>query len=161
MTHVEAVERESKQSYEVKTAPICHATVNTGTGTPSKKHARKACGRAVSIVTTLPSSQDYSLPVLSASDSDNTPSVTSKKKFKSVSKLTVGTRALCKHAHRDSSGFWGICQGSEDKKNELALAKITELLDRCRWINVHRMTGTPEGITIVEIRNEEGGGHIQ
>ena len=40
------------------------------------------------------------------------------------SKLSVGARALAKHAHRDSNSFWGILQGSELKKNEMARVKM-------------------------------------
>lgn len=29
------------------------------------------------------------------------------KQAKNVSKLSVGARALCKHAHRSAKGFWG------------------------------------------------------
>jgi hypothetical protein len=80
------------------------------------------------------------------------------KTFKKGSKsiLTVGTRALCKHAHRDSKGFWGSCTGSETTKNALARAKILELLDTCVWINIHHMSGMPDDMAIVEIRNQEG-----
>jgi hypothetical protein len=37
------------------------------------------------------------------------------------SQLTVAARALAKHAHRDSSGWWGECKGTEIKKSEDAL----------------------------------------
>jgi len=40
------------------------------------------------------------------------------------SKLSVGARALAKHAHRDSNKFWGDLKGSEDKKNEMACVKM-------------------------------------
>lgn len=33
------------------------------------------------------------------------------------SQLTVGARALCKHAHRSSEGFWGNVKGTEGQKN--------------------------------------------
>jgi len=42
------------------------------------------------------------------------------KKVKHPSKLTVGARAWCKHAHRSSEGFWGIAKGSEMEKNVMA-----------------------------------------
>jgi len=42
------------------------------------------------------------------------------KRQKNPSKLTVGARALLKHAHRSSEGFWGSPKGSETDKNELA-----------------------------------------
>ena len=34
--------------------------------------------------------------------------------------LSVGARALCKHAHRSSEGYWGEAKGSESEKNEHA-----------------------------------------
>lgn len=37
------------------------------------------------------------------------------------SQLSVAARALAKHAHRDSSGWWGECKGPEIKKTEAAL----------------------------------------
>jgi len=40
------------------------------------------------------------------------------------SKLSVGARALAKHAHRDSNNFWGELKGSEAKKNEMACVKM-------------------------------------
>jgi hypothetical protein len=60
-----------------------------------------------------------------------------KKRLKNPSKLTVGARALCKHAHRSSEGFWGVPKGTEMEKNELAnnLAKL--IVDECVWINAH------------------------
>jgi hypothetical protein len=30
-----------------------------------------------------------------------------------ISRLTVGARAFCKHAHRSSEGFWGQVKGTE------------------------------------------------
>jgi hypothetical protein len=41
-------------------------------------------------------------------------------RIKNPSKLTVGARALCKHAHRSSEGFWGVVKGTEAEKNEMA-----------------------------------------
>lgn len=31
--------------------------------------------------------------------------------------LSVGARALCKHAHRSSEGYWGEPRGTEQVKN--------------------------------------------
>lgn len=39
------------------------------------------------------------------------------------SKLSVGARALCKHAPRSSEGFWGEPRGTETQKNEHARKK--------------------------------------
>lgn len=41
-------------------------------------------------------------------------------KKKKPSILSVGARALCKHAHRSSEGYWGEPKGSESLKNEHA-----------------------------------------
>jgi hypothetical protein len=35
------------------------------------------------------------------------------KRMKHPSRLTVGARAFCKHAHRSSEGFWGSVKGTE------------------------------------------------
>lgn len=34
--------------------------------------------------------------------------------------LSVGARALCKHAHRSSEGYWGEPRGTEQVKNQHA-----------------------------------------
>jgi len=39
-------------------------------------------------------------------------------RLKNPPRLTVGARALCKHAHRSSEGFWGAIKGTELQKNE-------------------------------------------
>ena len=46
------------------------------------------------------------------------------KASKVESKLSVGARALCKHAHRDTAKFWGEMKGSESTKNEMASVKM-------------------------------------
>ncbi len=72
--------------------------------------------------------------------------------------LTVGARALCKHSHRSSEGYWGICKGPESVKNDIALSKLLHLLDQCVWINLHKMSGTNTDETIIEIRESQGYG---
>jgi len=64
-------------------------------------------------------------------------SVEERQRLKSVSKLTVGARALQKHSHRSSDGFWGNPTGTEDKKNEQAKEVARKILAECVWINVH------------------------
>lgn len=60
------------------------------------------------------------------------------KNMKNVpSKLTVGARALCKHAHRSSEGFWGEPRGTESVKNEYAALKASKIVRECVWINLH------------------------
>jgi len=72
------------------------------------------------------------------------------KRIKYPSKLTVGARALCKHAHRSSEGFWGHIKGTEIEKNELANSVANSILDDCVFINVHIL---PHSEIIIECRN--------
>jgi hypothetical protein len=71
------------------------------------------------------------------------------------SKLTVGARALAKHSHRSSEGFWGTSKGSEDFKNKQAAGIIERILKNCVWINVHTL---PHAEYVIEIRVEAGYG---
>jgi len=71
------------------------------------------------------------------------------------SKLSVGARALAKHAHRDSNAFWGTLKGSEVKKNEMATVKMDEILADCVWVNIHVIVGRE---TLIEARIESGYG---
>jgi len=43
--------------------------------------------------------------------------------------LSVGARALCKHASRASDGFWGDPRGTEQIKNDHALNIAKKILD--------------------------------
>lgn len=70
-------------------------------------------------------------------------------------KLTVGARALCKHAPRSSGGWWGPVDGSEDRKNARALAVVRHILDHVAWANVHCL---PHSVHVVEVRCAEGYG---
>eukprot|EP00850_Spirogloea_muscicola_P000450 SM000002S05530 [mRNA] locus=s2:664136:667474:+ [translate_table: standard] len=51
-------------------------------------------------------------------------------------KLTVGARALAKHAARSAS--WGPCNGSDAAKSAAAAAALRRLLGAAAWLNVHR-----------------------
>eukprot|EP00897_Mesotaenium_endlicherianum_P003379 jgi/Mesen1/3069/ME000180S02296 len=73
----------------------------------------------------------------------------------SKSKLTAGARALSKHAHRCSSGWWGTMTGTEAAKNETALRTVTRVLDRAVWLNVHCL---PHDLPIFEARVAGGYG---
>jgi hypothetical protein len=73
------------------------------------------------------------------------------KRIKNVSKLTVGARALCKHAHRSSEGFWGNVKGTELEKNEMAENVAKSILDECVWINAHIL---PHSEFIIEVSLE-------
>ena len=77
------------------------------------------------------------------------------KASKVESKLSVGARALCKHAHRDVAKFWGDMKGSEATKNEMASAKMDVILAECVWVNIHVIV---HGETLVEARIESGQG---
>ena len=45
-------------------------------------------------------------------------------------KLTVGARALSKHAHRSAEGFWGKVTGlSEEERNKNAFDKLKEIIN--------------------------------
>ena len=69
--------------------------------------------------------------------------------------LTVGARALQKHAHRSSEGFWGDGQGTETKWNDDAKRIINKIIEECEWINVHTL---PHSEYVVEIRIRQGYG---
>jgi hypothetical protein len=72
-----------------------------------------------------------------------------------VSQLTVGARALSKHSHRSSEGFWGRVRGTEAKKSEVAEEILQRLLRDCVWVNIHCL---PNEEAIVEVRVEQGYG---
>ena len=106
-------------------------------------------------------SQDISWPSLfELKESFNRPHtvLTEEQKQKQknpASKLTVGARALTKHCHRSSEGFWGQFRGTEEKKNIDANKKLDEILRDCIWINVHIIVHSE---IIVECRIEQGYG---
>lgn len=74
------------------------------------------------------------------------------------SSLTVGARALTKHADRGHSGFYGTIQGSESAKNEHAEHIVKELIQNAAWINIHNFGGTVATRPVIEVRTEEGYG---
>ncbi|XP_024319363.1 uncharacterized protein LOC100838225 isoform X3 [Brachypodium distachyon] len=69
--------------------------------------------------------------------------------------LTDAARALAKHVHRSSDGWWGSLHGSDLNKNQLASEVIHCLLSDCCWMNVH--VTQPCG-PVFEIRVREGYG---
>ena len=77
------------------------------------------------------------------------------KRQKHPPRLTVGARALCKHAHRSSEGFWGVIKGTEAEKNEMAQKTAVSILKECIWVNAHIL---PHSEHIIECRNEKGYG---
>jgi len=76
-------------------------------------------------------------------------------KNNNLPQLSVGARALCKHAHRSSEGFWGDPRGTEIVKNEHAKQKANKILQSCIWINIHSL---PRDEFVIECRVEEGYG---
>ncbi|OAE21544.1 hypothetical protein AXG93_2543s1030 [Marchantia polymorpha subsp. ruderalis] len=69
------------------------------------------------------------------------------------SKLTVGARALSKHVHRCSNGWWGMFTGSEPAKNELSFLKLQNMIEDAIWMNVHVVP-----VPVFEIRVRGGYG---
>ncbi|KAI7852781.1 hypothetical protein BDC45DRAFT_512531 [Circinella umbellata] len=70
--------------------------------------------------------------------------------------LSVGAKALSKHWHRDREElFWGICTGTEKKKNEHANQILIKILDDPVWINLHSL---PHDRIVYEIRQNQGYG---
>jgi hypothetical protein len=61
----------------------------------------------------------------------------------------VGARALTKHAHRSSEGFWGLAKGTEIEKNENADSVANIIVDECVWINAHIL---PHSEMIIEVK---------
>mmetsp|Transcript_13858 Transcript_13858/g.20732 ORF Transcript_13858/g.20732 Transcript_13858/m.20732 type:complete len:326 (+) Transcript_13858:198-1175(+) len=84
--------------------------------------------------------------------------IQTKQKGKKKSILTVGARAVCKHAHRSSENFWGDCTGPEAKKNITAFQLVEKLMNSCSWINIHNMSGVQNSDIIIEVRTLEGYG---
>lgn len=73
------------------------------------------------------------------------------------SKLTVGGRALCKHAVRVEEGWWGVAGGTEAEKNDRAEKAVLRLLSGATWVNLHRFGGGGEN-GVFEIREKSGYG---
>ena len=72
--------------------------------------------------------------------------------------LTVGARAIHKHATRANSSWWGNINGmSEKQRNAHADMKIKEILTNVCWINIHTLGRTSTTLT-VEVRTPDGYG---
>lgn len=69
--------------------------------------------------------------------------------------LSVGARALSKHAHRASCGFWGVVRGSNAAQNANSAVVLTSLLDGAVWVNTHHL---PHGEVVTEVRVLDGYG---
>ena len=68
------------------------------------------------------------------------------KRMKGKSLITVGARALAKHYHRSSEGFWGKLSGTELERNVFANSILEKFLSESVWINIHWLT--PEEIML-------------
>lgn len=72
--------------------------------------------------------------------------------------LSVGARAIQKHAQRANSSWWGNVHGmTEKQRNAHADMKIREILTNVCWINIHTIGRTSTTIT-VEVRTPDGYG---
>ncbi|CDW83132.1 UNKNOWN [Stylonychia lemnae] len=72
--------------------------------------------------------------------------------------ITVGARAMQKHAPRSSEGFWGPQSGLNDRqRNENAVKTVNKVLNECIWINIHTFN-SKSTINILEIRESKGYG---
>ncbi|KAJ3127659.1 hypothetical protein HK098_006004 [Nowakowskiella sp. JEL0407] len=70
--------------------------------------------------------------------------------------LTVGAKALSKHAHRDeTTGWWGNVTGTLDDKNKHAIMILAKLFSGAVWFNIHQLGAD---IQVYEIRNKLGYG---
>ena len=77
----------------------------------------------------------------------------------SKSSLTVGARALAKHADRGQSGYYGVIYGNESVRNNHAKNIVTNLIKHASWINIHNFGGMTEvGRPVIEVRTMEGYG---
>ncbi|CAM9100319.1 unnamed protein product [Ectocarpus sp. 8 AP-2014] len=71
--------------------------------------------------------------------------------------LTVGGRALCKHAVRAREGWWGECGGTQAEKNDRAEEVTLRLLAGATWVNLHVFGGGGKD-GVLEVREESGYG---
>lgn len=80
-----------------------------------------------------------------------------RKKATVVCNLTVGGRALCKHAVRGKEGWWGGSGGTEAEKNDRAEKAALRVLTGATWVNLHVFGGGGED-GVFEVREESGYG---
>jgi len=74
-------------------------------------------------------------------------------------KITVGARALSKHADRSKDvkisllwilkPFWGSVYGSEIDRNEKANEILKKFFDECVWINMHMLPHSSKTLEVI------------
>ncbi|CAM9606116.1 unnamed protein product, partial [Ascophyllum nodosum] len=72
-------------------------------------------------------------------------------------KLSVGGRALCKHAIRRKDEWWGTPDGTEEDKNERARKIVLHILATATWVNIHAFGGGGQD-SVLEVRQAQGYG---
>lgn len=78
------------------------------------------------------------------------------KRFSERSKITVGARAVSKHADRQKKNkFWGNVKGSEEERNVHSNKICLEIIASAAWISVFNLNKESK---VIEIRNKEGYG---
>lgn len=79
------------------------------------------------------------------------------KPFSSKSRITVGARAVTKHADRNTRRdcFWGSVSGNEESRNINSNLICLDIIANAAWISIFEMNSNTR---IVEIRNGEGFG---
>lgn len=79
------------------------------------------------------------------------------KPFSSKSRITVGARAVTKHADRNTRRdcFWGSVSGNEDSRNINSNLICLDIIANAAWISIFELNSNTK---IVEIRNGEGFG---
>lgn len=80
-----------------------------------------------------------------------------KKRRRVVCNLSVGGRALCKHAIRGKEGWWGTSGGTDSDKNERAEKAVILILSTATWVNIHAFGGGGQD-GVLEVRQPQGYG---
>lgn len=80
-----------------------------------------------------------------------------KKRRRAVCHLSVGGRALCKHAIRGEESWWGTSGGTDSDKNERAEKAVLRILSTATWVNIHAFGGGGQN-GVLEVRQAQGYG---
>lgn len=107
--------------------------------------------------TTLPTSGRYGLADEESRMPVHPDGRTKRQRDTIVCNLSAGGRALCKHAVRSMSSWWGGCGGTESDKNQQAYKAVLRVLAGATWVNIHVFGGG--GVDgVFEVREESGYG---